>query len=639
MERPHTGAAPGGPSHGDEDRDVGTLVDPVKLVIWDIDDTLWTGTLSEGPVALPQGRADLVRTLNRRGIVNAICSKNDPDPVWARLAEEGLADQFVFASIDWTPKGARVARIIEDMQLRPPNVLFLDDLALNREEAHFHAEGLQTGGPELIDRLLDLPQLAGKDDSGLTRLEQYRTLERKQRDRVAASEGGGEGANEAFLRSCQITIGIFEEAAPEAARLHELSLRTNQLNFTKRRLDEDEFTHLLTDPRYRTGYVQVRDRYGEYGICGFYAVDREQHVLVDFLFSCRILHMGVEPYLYNFLGRPELRVVGDVAATVDGEVDWIRRDDKVFTQSDFPTTLRDKTQEVVGQPQRVLMVGGCDLNTTAQFLGGDITTDFSHPGDGGAFIFVGHTATIRQSADGLTDAQWAVVDRLPFVDRTVFRSPIVTDRSYDILVHSVLTDYTQGLYRHRSTGLVVPWLQFNQDATDPEQRPRLLRRYAHEGMDDEFFTWFADEFEFLGGISVEQFTANITWLAGAVPDGAEILFLNGAEVQIDNPKEPDRHLHHATMNAALDATVATLDNARICDVRALVTSPEDLTDHLRHYRRQIYLGMAEQIRAAGLTSLSVAPPPLIRRAFRQAYVFGAKRKEQLSSLSRRLRGT
>ncbi len=70
----------------------------------------------------------------------------------------------MFPSVDWSSKGSRVAQIVEDAQLRPENVLFLDDLAINRAEVGHFVPGIQTAGPEILDRLLDLPQLAGKDD-------------------------------------------------------------------------------------------------------------------------------------------------------------------------------------------------------------------------------------------------------------------------------------------------------------------------------------------------------------------------------------------------------------------------------------------------------------------------------------------
>lgn len=47
----------------------------IKLVIWDLDETLWNGTLSEGEVVLPKDNKNLILRLTDLGIVNSICSK------------------------------------------------------------------------------------------------------------------------------------------------------------------------------------------------------------------------------------------------------------------------------------------------------------------------------------------------------------------------------------------------------------------------------------------------------------------------------------------------------------------------------------------------------------------------------------
>jgi hypothetical protein len=207
-----------------------------------------------------------------------------------------------------------------------------------------------------------------------------------------------------------------------------------------------------------------------------------------------------------------------------------------------------------------------------------------------------------------------------------------------VLVYSVLTDYTQGLYRHRGLGLVVPWHQGTVDATNPEHWPSLEYRFAREGMDRPFLEWFSDEFEFLGGITVERFQENIGWLARTVPDGARLILLNGAEVPVDQPKEPDRYLHHREMNAALDEVVARIPNASVCDVRAFVTGPDDLLGDIRHYRRHVYLRMAEEIRAAGVTGLTVERQPWTSRAFAQVWGFAGRRKVEVRRRWRRMRG-
>ena len=101
--------------------------DKIKLVIWDLDDTFWKGTLSEGAVNIPVAHRELLDHLTDIGIVNSICSKNDFESTTDYLEKNGLAEYFVFPSIDWSPKGQRVKPLIADMQLRPANVLFLDD--------------------------------------------------------------------------------------------------------------------------------------------------------------------------------------------------------------------------------------------------------------------------------------------------------------------------------------------------------------------------------------------------------------------------------------------------------------------------------------------------------------------------------
>jgi FkbH-like protein len=604
----------------------------VKLVVWDLDETLWAGTLSEGAVTIEPSRIDLVRTLNRRGIVNSISSKNEHDDVRRQLEQAGLWSEFVFPRIEWSPKGPGVAQIIDDAQLRPENVLFIDDLAINRAEVRHFSPGIQTAGPEIIDHLLSLDQLSGKDDRSLTRLRQYQLLERKIAARREATS-----SNEDFLRSCDIRVGIYHDADLEVDRLFELVNRTNQLNFTKRRPDRAEFESMLGDPRYDTGYVAVSDRYGAYGICGFYAVSVDDRTLVDFSFSCRVLHMGVEQWVYGQLGRPAVSVVGEVASRLEGAVDWITEDHAVLGDARVdPEEGSGGADRPPPQPNRILMVGGCDLSATAGYLGGDIATDFSYVGPTGTFVHVGHTELLRKSVSGLTAEQRAVVDRLPFLDPPVFRSPVVVASRYDVLVYSVLTDYTQGLYRHRETGLVVPWHQCDYDVTNPAFRSALTARFTREGMDREFFDRFAREFEFLGGITADQFEENIRWLAIAVPTGARIIFLNGSEVPMDNPREPGRHLRHRAMNEALDRAIEGLPLASVCDVRSFVFSEDDVTDNIRHYRRRTYLRMAEEIRAVDPTQFRVQPTTITARAYGGFRKFASRRRMQLTRRWKRL---
>jgi FkbH-like protein len=305
------------------------LPEPVRLVVWDLDETFWRGTLSEGGIEYRQDLHDAVIALAKRGIVSSICSKNDEAAVRTELERQGLWEYFVFPSISWDAKGPRLAALVEEVQLRAPTVLFIDDNPHNLAEARHYVGGIQVAGPEILDGLLEIPLLRGKDDAALTRLDQYRLLQRRQTEAAGASDATD------FLRASNITVEIDFDLMPHLDRAIELINRTNQLNFCKGRLPENPddaraaLTAMLDDVNQYGGILRVHDNYGDYGYCGLFVLRHargEPKTLLQFCFSCRILNMGVENWLYHRLGRPDLDVVGEVLSDVVGDtsvVDWI----------------------------------------------------------------------------------------------------------------------------------------------------------------------------------------------------------------------------------------------------------------------------------------------------------------------------
>ena len=89
----------------------------IKLIIWDLDETFWNGTISEQKVAPVKQACDLVLLSSKKGIVNSICSKNDEKPCIDKLKEWDLDKYFVFNSINWEPKGQRIKDTVESMNL------------------------------------------------------------------------------------------------------------------------------------------------------------------------------------------------------------------------------------------------------------------------------------------------------------------------------------------------------------------------------------------------------------------------------------------------------------------------------------------------------------------------------------------
>ena len=208
----------------------------------------------------------------------------------------------------------------------------------------------------MLQDLLSQPAVQGKADTELVRLKQYQLLQKKVGDRQQFTS-----SNEEFLRQCEITVDVRRDCQLAFDRLLEMIQRTNQLNYTKQHLAADQLRTLIDDPAVDCGYVKVQDRYGDYGIAGFYAKHRPARAL---LFSCRILNMGVDRWVYNRLGRPQLTIVGDVSddPTLLPVPDWIQASDSATArQQELPATN--------GKFPHVLLKGSCDLGQVVDFLG------------------------------------------------------------------------------------------------------------------------------------------------------------------------------------------------------------------------------------------------------------------------------
>jgi FkbH-like protein len=323
------------------------ITNQIKLIIWDMDDTFWDGTISEGEVKIPQKHIDIIRELTDRGIMNSISSKNDFQVVRDQLVKNEIWDFFVFPAINWENKGPQIADIIKKCNLRAVNCLYIDDNPHNLNEALHYCSDLYVAGPEVIDELLDNPCLVGKHDRDHTRLKQFKVLEEKSRAR------GQFDSNEEFLYMSDIRVEMKYDCREHADRLLDLINRSNQLNYTKVRLTKQELEALLEDMTYNVGYVSVRDKYGDYGIVGFFAV--KDGTADHFLFSCRTIGIGVEQWVYACLGYPKVKISGEVITplTKEGKPGWINR-----TQSAIITAKKADTAAV---QKKILMRGGAAI--------------------------------------------------------------------------------------------------------------------------------------------------------------------------------------------------------------------------------------------------------------------------------------
>lgn len=124
----------------------------------------------------------------------------------------------------------------------------------------FYNPGIQTLTAQELDSLCGLPSAAGKSDPQHERLEQYKLLQERFNARQYSND------NEEFLRKSNIHICVSPTAPGDAGRVYDMIMRTNQLNFTKKRISLDEVNRLLRNPAFKSVTIRVYDRFGDHGI-------------------------------------------------------------------------------------------------------------------------------------------------------------------------------------------------------------------------------------------------------------------------------------------------------------------------------------------------------------------------------------
>lgn len=562
--------------------------DKIKLVIWDLDETFWSGVLSEGAVDIPEQNIKLVKRLTDIGIVNSICSKNDLSSVKNKLQEEGILDLFVFTSVNWEPKGRRIKQLIVDMKLRPANVLFIDDNHSNREEAKYYCPDIMTIGPEEIPSLIQDANASVKKDFEHKRLKQYQILENKQAQREKFS------SNEEFLYSSNIKVVIKSDCINHLDRIYELVWRSNQLNFTKIRSSKEELSLLLSDSSVDTAYVSVTDRFGDYGIVGFYAL--RDNELIHFCFSCRTLGMGIEQYIYEKLGRPHLHIVGEVVSNLDGGIipGWInQKTDKRVGNVIINTT---------GSAHSVLLKGPCDLFQILPYISDKsvIDTEFTFVNDKGITIeSTGHTTHIVEAMRLNDQSKVRVLTEVPFADKAIY-SRRIYDGGYKIVVISILSDANLGVYRRKITGERIAFLEGYHPITDPSNWEGYINgRYVNGGFrfTVENLEQFSEKYEFVGINTPEQIVENLRYIRKQLPKDCLMAVMLGGELYYEKntfPAYENRHIIHKSINDAIRAVADGLD-IHLIDVNKYLVDQSSFYDHFNHYIKPVYYQLAGEV--------------------------------------------
>lgn len=289
-----------------------------KILILDLDNTLWGGNLGDdGPNKIilgndtPAGRAflDFQRTilnLQKRGVLIAICSKNDLKNVKNVFEiNQNLIlkfNHFVSVKANWNNKAQNIKEISNELNLGTESFVFFDDNPVERNLVRLHHPEVSIPelgeDPSFYSSLLldsyyfDLLNFSKED---LNRSKTY--TQNLKREKLKNKFYNIED----YLKSLKMICNIEEFKSENFDRIVQLFQRTNQFNFTGIRYSFNEIKKITKDKNYVSFQFSLKDKFSNYGIISLMTchVSKDTLIIDNWVMSCRVLNRTLENFIIN----------------------------------------------------------------------------------------------------------------------------------------------------------------------------------------------------------------------------------------------------------------------------------------------------------------------------------------------------
>ncbi len=299
-----------------------------KCLVLDLDNTLWGGVVGDDGldgIVVGQGSAsgeayvafqDYCRELSRRGVILAVCSKNDeanalepfdshPDMLLRR------SDIACFIA-NWSDKAANIRRIAEELNIGLDSLVFIDDNPFERNL--IRRELPMVAVPEVTEDPVSFIDAIA--DGGF-----FEALSVTEEDRERTAQYHGNRAREvlhnsstdldSYLRGLEMQLVWRRFDRIGLARIVQLINKSNQFNLTTRRYTEQDVLAVMDDPAAFGLQLRLLDRFGDNGVIAIIVgrLQQDNDLLVDtWLMSCRVLGRQVEPTTLNLVAAQAQRL-------------------------------------------------------------------------------------------------------------------------------------------------------------------------------------------------------------------------------------------------------------------------------------------------------------------------------------------
>lgn len=284
-----------------------------KCIVLDCDNTLWGGVVGEDGVhgvKLGQdypGNAfksfqELLLELSRKGIILAVCSKNnfaDVQELWNNNPNNLINDKVLSAyRINWQNKAENIKSIAEELNIGTDSFVFIDDNPVERGLVkEFLPEVVVPDFPEkpyelvnffwsIYNEYFSTFELSNED---IKKTEQYKEIFFRNESKKVFEN------MDDYLSSLDIVVDIIPANDSNITRLAQMTQKTNQFNLRTKRYTEEDLKAKI-DNGGRIFCANVKDKFGDNGITIECIIDENENefFLDSYLLSCRILGREIE---------------------------------------------------------------------------------------------------------------------------------------------------------------------------------------------------------------------------------------------------------------------------------------------------------------------------------------------------------
>ncbi|MBX4147494.1 HAD-IIIC family phosphatase [Paenibacillus lautus] len=298
-------------------KSISTKETKIKCVVVDLDNTLWKGVLREDgieKIKLYKQRIFALQHMAKKGIVLAICSKNDAEDL--ALIKEVLSkyssfyDSVVLYKINWSPKSENIKQIAQELNIGIDSVAFFDDNEFETNEVKTNSPSVKVYKDNEIIGALSYPEfqpLGEVTKEAKNRINFYKAeIQRNESKQISDIESK---SHEDYLRGLDLNLVIRNADINDLQRMEEVFQRTNQQNVTLKRVDLAKLQEFLDDNNVSLLCLELKDKFGDYGMIGSAIVKKHYRrmEIEEFALSCRAMGRKVEQTFLLFLINEGIR--------------------------------------------------------------------------------------------------------------------------------------------------------------------------------------------------------------------------------------------------------------------------------------------------------------------------------------------